>query len=129
MQWHTLSECGQPRSTRYNLVLIERGATHFTHWFQPQTGTTACKHDNFLTLKSVLNNGVEEVTAIDAFSGTQLLQSEPDASSFPNGGMRSTFEVKPPTYTHTGTWVYYLGHYLTNVPTQGPTRYVSMRLQ
>jgi glutamine synthetase len=73
---------------------MEKGATHFTHWFQPQTGTTACKHDNFLTLKSVMNNGVEEVTAIDAFSGSQLLQSEPDASSFPNGGMRSTFEAR-----------------------------------
>ncbi|KAL2916198.1 hypothetical protein HK105_204289 [Polyrhizophydium stewartii] len=73
---------------------MDRGATHFTHWFQPQTGTTAEKHDSFLTLKTSVNNGVEEVTAIDAFSGSQLLQSEPDASSFPNGGMRSTFEAR-----------------------------------
>ncbi|KAJ3097435.1 hypothetical protein HDU97_004883 [Phlyctochytrium planicorne] len=71
-----------------------RGATHFTHWFQPQTGTTAEKHDSFLTLKSVLVNGHEEISPIDAFSGGQLLQSEPDASSFPNGGMRSTFEAR-----------------------------------
>ncbi|KAJ3015413.1 hypothetical protein HKX48_004600 [Thoreauomyces humboldtii] len=73
---------------------MDRGATHFTHWFQPQTGTTAEKHDSFLTLKTVISNGVEETTAIDAFSGSQLLQSEPDASSFPNGGMRTTFEAR-----------------------------------
>ncbi|KAJ3299542.1 hypothetical protein HK104_008518 [Borealophlyctis nickersoniae] len=73
---------------------MDRGATHFTHWFQPQTGTTAEKHDSFLTLKTVFSGGIEETTAIDAFSGSQLLQSEPDASSFPNGGMRSTFEAR-----------------------------------
>ncbi|KAJ3056605.1 hypothetical protein HK097_005768 [Rhizophlyctis rosea] len=72
----------------------ERGASHFTHWFQPQTGTTAEKHDSFLTLKTVFSGGIEETYAIDAFSGSQLLQSEPDASSFPNGGMRSTFEAR-----------------------------------
>lgn len=59
-----------------------------------ETGTTAEKHDSFLTLKSVITNGVEEVTAIDAFSGSQLLQAEPDASSFPNGGVRTTFEAR-----------------------------------
>ncbi|KAI8913751.1 hypothetical protein DFJ77DRAFT_46054 [Powellomyces hirtus] len=73
---------------------MDRGATHFTHWFQPQTGTTAEKHDSFLTLKTVISNGIEETSAIDAFSGSQLLQSEPDASSFPNGGMRTTFEAR-----------------------------------
>ncbi|KAJ3152001.1 hypothetical protein HDU89_001648 [Geranomyces variabilis] len=73
---------------------MDRGATHFTHWFQPQTGTTAEKHDSFLTLKTVISNGMEETSAIDAFSGSQLLQSEPDASSFPNGGMRTTFEAR-----------------------------------
>ncbi|ORY47853.1 glutamine synthetase/guanido kinase [Rhizoclosmatium globosum] len=72
----------------------DKGATHFTHWFQPQTGTTAEKHDSFLTLKSQIINGQEEIYAIDAFSGGQLLQSEPDASSFPNGGVRSTFEAR-----------------------------------
>jgi len=73
---------------------MDQGATHFTHWFQPQTGTTAEKHDSFLTLKTVIANGLEETTAIDVFSGSQLLQSEPDASSFPNGGIRSTFEAR-----------------------------------
>ncbi|KAI8620141.1 glutamine synthetase type III N terminal-domain-containing protein [Chytriomyces sp. MP71] len=73
---------------------MDKGATHFTHWFQPQTGTTAEKHDSFLTLKSQIVNGQEETYAIDAFSGGQLLQAEPDASSFPNGGIRSTFEAR-----------------------------------
>ncbi|KAF9282264.1 hypothetical protein BGZ68_006100 [Mortierella alpina] len=73
---------------------MDRGATHFTHWFQPQTGTTAEKHDAFLSLKSSFSANGEEVTAIDAFSGTQLLQAEPDASSFPSGGMRTTFEAR-----------------------------------
>ncbi|KAF9913258.1 hypothetical protein EC991_000020 [Linnemannia zychae] len=73
---------------------MDRGATHFTHWFQPQTGTTAEKHDAFLSLKSTFTAAGEEVTAIDAFSGSQLLQAEPDASSFPSGGMRSTFEAR-----------------------------------
>ncbi|KAJ3065876.1 hypothetical protein HDU98_010766 [Podochytrium sp. JEL0797] len=73
---------------------MEKGATHFTHWFQPQTGTTAEKHDSFLTLKSQIVGGQEEIFAIDAFSGGQLLQAEPDASSFPNGGIRSTFEAR-----------------------------------
>ncbi|KAI9148625.1 hypothetical protein H9P43_010106 [Blastocladiella emersonii ATCC 22665] len=70
----------------------DRGCTHFTHWFQPQTGTTAEKHDSFLTLK--YNASGEFAAAIDAFSGSQLLQSEPDASSFPSGGMRTTFEAR-----------------------------------
>ncbi|KAF9358888.1 hypothetical protein BGX34_008665 [Mortierella sp. NVP85] len=73
---------------------MDRGATHFTHWFQPQTGTTAEKHDAFLSLKSTFTAAGEEVTAIDAFSGSQLLQAEPDASSFPSGGMRTTFEAR-----------------------------------
>ncbi|KAI9193189.1 uncharacterized protein BJ171DRAFT_604620 [Polychytrium aggregatum] len=72
---------------------MDRGATHFTHWFQPQTGTTAEKHDNFLTLKTVVGD-LDETSPIDTFSGSQLLQSEPDASSFPNGGMRTTFEAR-----------------------------------
>ncbi|MCB1043347.1 MAG: glutamine synthetase III [Acidobacteria bacterium] len=62
-------------------------ATHYTHWFQPLTGRTAQKHDAFLTLD-------EDFTAIERFSGSQLIQSEPDASSFPSGGMRSTFEAR-----------------------------------
>ncbi|KAI8379545.1 uncharacterized protein BYT42DRAFT_613841 [Radiomyces spectabilis] len=73
---------------------LERGATDFTHWFQPLNDSTAEKHDSFLTLKSSFANGFGEVTAIDTFSGSQLLQSEPDASSFPSGGMRTTFEAR-----------------------------------
>ena len=65
---------------------IENGATHFTHWFQPLTGATAEKHDSFLSL----NDG----KALERFSGKQLIQAEPDASSFPSGGMRSTFEAR-----------------------------------
>jgi glutamine synthetase len=66
---------------------IEHGATHYTHWFQPLTGATAEKHDAFLTLSS-------DDKAIERFSGSQLSQAEPDASSFPSGGMRSTFEAR-----------------------------------
>src|SRR5439155_13557664 len=62
---------------------IERGATHFCHWFQPQTGLTAEKHDAFLTLDA-------DSQPIEKFSGNQLIQGEPDASSFPSGGMRTT---------------------------------------
>lgn len=66
---------------------LSKGATHFCHWFQPQTGLTAEKHDAFLSLD---DNG----TTIEKFSGSQLIQSEPDASSFPSGGMRTTFEAR-----------------------------------
>jgi glutamine synthetase len=66
---------------------LENGVTHFTHWFQPQTGLTAEKHDAFITYD-------EEGSVIERFSGSQLIQSEPDASSFPSGGMRATFEAR-----------------------------------
>ncbi|NWJ95014.1 MAG: glutamine synthetase III [Chloroflexi bacterium] len=66
---------------------LEKGATHFCHWFQPQTGLTAEKHDAFLSFD-------DDGQPIDRFSGSQLIQSEPDASSFPSGGMRSTFEAR-----------------------------------
>jgi glutamine synthetase len=66
---------------------VERGATHYTHWFQPLTGITAEKHDSFL---SPTNEG----TAITEFRGKELIKGEPDASSFPSGGMRSTFEAR-----------------------------------
>jgi glutamine synthetase len=65
----------------------DRGVTHFTHWFQPLTGTTAEKHDSFFTIKS-------DGTAIEIFDGDALIQQEPDASSFPNGGIRATFEAR-----------------------------------
>ncbi|CAO3648386.1 unnamed protein product [Mucor fragilis] len=73
---------------------LERNATHFTHWFQPLNDTTAEKHDSFLSLKTTFANGLPEVTALETFSGSELLQSEPDASSFPSGGMRTTFEAR-----------------------------------
>ncbi len=66
---------------------IEHGATHFTHWFQPLTGVTAEKHDAFLT-------PVGGGKAIMEFSGKELIKGEPDASSFPNGGLRATFEAR-----------------------------------
>ena len=66
---------------------IGEGATHFTHWFQPQRGGTAEKHDAFITYS-------ETGDIIERFSAKQLIQSEPDASSFPSGGMRSTFEAR-----------------------------------
>ena len=67
------------------------GATHFTHWFQPMTGLTAEKHDSFIDL-NVQAQG--ELRVLERFSGSQLVQGEPDASSFPSGGMRSTFEAR-----------------------------------
>ena len=66
---------------------LENGATHFTHWFQPLTGVTAEKHDSFITPSS--DGGV-----IMEFSGKELIKGEPDASSFPSGGLRATFEAR-----------------------------------
>ncbi len=64
-----------------------KGVSHFTHWFQPLTGTTAEKHDSFFTIKS-------DGTPIEQFEGDALIQQEPDASSFPSGGLRATFEAR-----------------------------------
>ncbi|MDP9327479.1 MAG: glutamine synthetase III [Actinomycetota bacterium] len=66
---------------------MEKGATHFTHWFQPLTGSTAEKHDSFY-------GPVGDGTALAEFSGKELIQGEPDASSFPTGGIRATFEAR-----------------------------------
>lgn len=66
---------------------ISKGATHYTHWFQPLTGSTAEKHDAFF---EITNSG----QGIEQFEGKQLVQQEPDASSFPNGGIRNTFEAR-----------------------------------
>ena len=66
---------------------IERGATHFTHWFQPMTGITAEKHDSFISPK-------DGGKIIMEFSGKELIKGEPDASSFPSGGLRATFEAR-----------------------------------
>ena len=66
---------------------LSKGATHFTHWFQPLTGITAEKHDSFITPSP--DGGV-----IMEFSGRELIKGEPDASSFPSGGLRATFEAR-----------------------------------
>ena len=66
---------------------IEKGATHYTHWFQPMTGITAEKHDSFIS-------PVEDGKVIMEFSGKELIKGEPDASSFPSGGLRATFEAR-----------------------------------
>lgn len=66
---------------------ISKGATHFSHWFHPLTGATAEKHDAFITL-------LEDGKAIENFTGNELVQQEPDASSFPHGGIRNTFEAR-----------------------------------
>ena len=66
---------------------VNKGATHFTHWFQPMTGVTAEKHDGFIAIN-------DEGLAINEFSGKELIKGEPDASSFPSGGLRSTFEAR-----------------------------------
>ena len=66
---------------------LSKGATHYTHWFQPLTGATAEKHDAFF-------EPVGDGRAIDRFDGGQLVQQEPDASSFPSGGIRNTFEAR-----------------------------------
>ncbi len=67
---------------------IEKGATHYTHWFQPLTGVTAEKHDSFIT--APMKNG----KVLMSFSGKELIKGEPDASSFPSGGLRATFEAR-----------------------------------
>ena len=66
---------------------IERGATHYSHWFQPMTGITAEKHDSFIT-------PAPGGKIVMEFSGKELIKGEPDASSFPSGGLRATFEAR-----------------------------------
>ncbi len=70
---------------------VSKGVTHFCHWFQPMTGLTAEKHDAFI---SIQHSSHSELRVIERFTGSQLVQGEPDASSFPSGGMRSTFEAR-----------------------------------
>ena len=69
------------------LWAIEKGATHYTHWFQPMTGITAEKHDSFIAPTG-------DGRVIMEFSGSELVRGEPDASSFPSGGLRATFEAR-----------------------------------
>ena len=66
---------------------VEKGATHFTHWFQPMTGLSAEKHDSFIS-------PTDDGGVIMEFSGKELIKGEPDASSFPSGGLRATFEAR-----------------------------------
>jgi glutamine synthetase len=96
---------------------VEHGATHYTHWFQPLTGITAEKHDSFL---SPNGNG----KAVAEFSGKELIRGEPDASSFPSGGMRSTFEARGYTAWDPTSppWLLYSGGAVTLVI---PTAFVS----
>jgi glutamine synthetase len=96
---------------------VEHGATHYTHWFQPLTGITAEKHDSFLSPSS---NG----KAVQEFSGKELVKGEPDASSFPSGGMRSTFEARGYTAWDPTSppWLLYSGGAVTLVI---PTAFVS----
>lgn len=85
---------------------IEKGATHYTHWFQPLTGVTAEKHDSFIS--APLDSG----KVLMSFSGKELIKGEPDASSFPSGGLRSTFEARgyttwdctSPAFLREDTW-------------------------
>ena len=78
---------------------VEKGATHFTHWFQPMTGTTAEKHDSFI---SPTGDG----KVIIEFSGKELVRGEPDASSFPSGGLRATFEARGYTVWDTTSYAF-----------------------
>ncbi|HEX5108418.1 MAG TPA: glutamine synthetase III [Vicinamibacterales bacterium] len=96
---------------------VEHGATHYTHWFQPMTGITAEKHDSFLSPTS-------EGTAIAEFRGKELIKGEPDASSFPSGGMRSTFEARGYTAWDPTSppWLHVNGNSVTLVI---PTAFVS----
>ncbi|MFA5778814.1 MAG: glutamine synthetase III [Elusimicrobiota bacterium] len=89
-----IKECGRVEPALAQVVAqgmkewaIGRGATHFTHWFHPMTGLTAEKHDSFLSFS-------KDGKVIERFSGSNLIQGEPDASSFPSGGLRSTFEAR-----------------------------------
>ncbi|MGH9370238.1 MAG: glutamine synthetase III, partial [Vicinamibacterales bacterium] len=96
---------------------VEHGATHYAHWFQPMTGITAEKHDSFL-------NPTPDGRAVAEFSGKELARGEPDASSFPSGGMRSTFEARGYTAWDPTSppWLLVTGHGTTLVI---PTAFVS----
>ena len=93
--WKTCIEEGKPLTLEIANEIanamkdwaIEKGATHYTHWFQPMTGVTAEKHDSFIT-------PIENGKVMMQFSGKELVRGEPDASSFPSGGLRATFEAR-----------------------------------
>jgi glutamine synthetase len=87
---------------------LHHGVTHFTHWFQPMTGLTAEKHDSFVSFE-------KDGSLIEKFSAGQLLQSEPDASSFPSGGMRATFEARGYTAWDATSPLFIIEHAATKV--------------
>ncbi|MBL0350792.1 MAG: glutamine synthetase III [Elusimicrobia bacterium] len=97
---------------------IEKGATHYTHWFQPLTGKTAEKHDSFLDPQP-------DGSAIAAFSGKTLIKGEPDASSFPSGGIRATFEARGYTAWDTTSPAFLKEDAAGNVTLTIPTAFVS----
>ncbi|WP_320047508.1 glutamine synthetase III [uncultured Ilyobacter sp.] len=98
---------------------LEKGATHFTHWFQPLTGITAEKHDSFV-------NPGPDGTVILEFSGKELIKGEPDASSFPSGGLRATFEARGYTAWDT-TSPAFLREDQTGITLYIPTAFVSYK--
>ncbi|WP_020611773.1 glutamine synthetase III family protein [Sediminispirochaeta bajacaliforniensis] len=98
---------------------IEKGATHYTHWFQPMTGLTAEKHDSFISPTS-------DGKVIMEFSGKELIMGEPDASSFPSGGLRATFEARGYTAWDT-TSPAFLKEDRTGVTLYIPTAFISFR--
>ena len=83
---------------------VEKGATHYTHWFQPMTGITAEKHDSFIT-------PAPDGRVILEFSGKELIKGEPDASSFPSGGLRATFEARGYTAWDPTSYAFVKGPY------------------
>ena len=88
---------------------VELGATHYTHWFQPMTGITAEKHESFINPK-------DRSHVILEFSGKELIKGEPDASSFPNGGLRATFEARGYTMWDPTSYAFIKDHTLC-IPT------------
>lgn len=98
---------------------LEKGATHFTHWFQPLTGITAEKHDSFV------NPGPDGNVMLE-FSGKELIKGEPDASSFPSGGLRATFEARGYTAWDT-TSPAFLREDQTGITLYIPTAFVSYK--
>ena len=99
---------------------IEKGATHYSHWFQPLTGVTAEKHDSFIS--APLPNG----KVLMSFSGKELIKGEPDASSFPSGGLRATFEARGYT-AWDGTSPAFVRHYAAGATLCIPTAFCSYK--
>jgi glutamine synthetase len=97
---------------------IEKGATHYTHWFQPLTGKTAEKHDSFLEPQA-------DGSAMAVFSGKALIKGEPDASSFPSGGIRATFEARGYTAWDTTSPAFLKEDAAGNATLTIPTAFVS----